>query len=78
MKILITGGAGYVGSACLRHVAAQGHRRAEHIGIRSIDGAQCGGMAPAVSMGVQVRSAAIRGEGPDEQRLNTQDEVNSD
>ena len=25
MKILITGGAGYVGSACLRHVAAQGH-----------------------------------------------------
>lgn len=25
MKILITGGAGYVGSACLRYVAAQGH-----------------------------------------------------
>lgn len=25
MKILITGGAGYVGSACLRHAAAQGH-----------------------------------------------------
>ena len=25
MKILITGGAGYVGSACLRHVAEQGH-----------------------------------------------------
>jgi D-glycero-D-manno-heptose 1,7-bisphosphate phosphatase len=25
MKILITGGAGYVGSACLRHVASQGH-----------------------------------------------------
>ena len=25
MKILITGGAGYVGSACLRHVAAEGH-----------------------------------------------------
>jgi UDP-glucose 4-epimerase len=25
MKILITGGAGYVGSACLRHLAAQGH-----------------------------------------------------
>ncbi|MEJ6396215.1 UDP-glucose 4-epimerase GalE [Gymnodinialimonas sp. 2305UL16-5] len=25
MKILITGGAGYVGSACLRHMAAQGH-----------------------------------------------------
>ena len=26
MKILVTGGAGYVGSACLRHVAAQGHQ----------------------------------------------------
>jgi len=26
MKILITGGAGYVGSACLRHVVAQGHQ----------------------------------------------------
>ena len=25
MKILITGGAGYVGSACLRHMAAEGH-----------------------------------------------------
>jgi UDP-glucose 4-epimerase len=25
MKILITGGAGYVGSACLRHLAAHGH-----------------------------------------------------
>jgi UDP-glucose 4-epimerase len=25
MKILITGGAGYVGSACLRHMAAHGH-----------------------------------------------------
>ena len=25
MKILITGGGGYVGSACLRYVAAQGH-----------------------------------------------------
>lgn len=25
MRILITGGAGYVGSACLRHVAGQGH-----------------------------------------------------
>jgi len=25
MKVLITGGAGYVGSACLRHVVAQGH-----------------------------------------------------
>ena len=25
MKILITGGAGYVGSACLRYVASQGH-----------------------------------------------------
>ena len=25
MKILITGGAGYVGSACLRHMAANGH-----------------------------------------------------
>jgi UDP-glucose 4-epimerase len=25
MKILVTGGAGYVGSACLRHVAAAGH-----------------------------------------------------
>lgn len=25
MKIFITGGAGYVGSACLRHAAAQGH-----------------------------------------------------
>ncbi len=25
MKILITGGAGYVGSACLRYVAAHGH-----------------------------------------------------
>ena len=25
MKILITGGAGYVGSACLRYVAEQGH-----------------------------------------------------
>lgn len=25
MKILITGGAGYVGSACLRHLAAKGH-----------------------------------------------------
>src|SRR6187399_1157288 len=25
MKILITGGAGYVGSACLRHVVAMGH-----------------------------------------------------
>lgn len=25
MRILITGGAGYVGSACLRHVVAQGH-----------------------------------------------------
>ena len=25
MKILITGGAGYVGSACLRHIAAAGH-----------------------------------------------------
>lgn len=25
MKVLITGGAGYVGSACLRHVASQGH-----------------------------------------------------
>jgi UDP-glucose 4-epimerase len=25
MRILITGGAGYVGSACLRHVAKQGH-----------------------------------------------------
>lgn len=26
MKILITGGAGYVGSACLRHLAAHGHQ----------------------------------------------------
>ena len=26
MNILITGGAGYVGSACLRHLAARGHR----------------------------------------------------
>ena len=25
MKILLTGGAGYVGSACLRHLAAEGH-----------------------------------------------------
>jgi UDP-glucose-4-epimerase GalE len=25
MKILITGGAGYVGSACLRHIASRGH-----------------------------------------------------
>jgi UDP-glucose 4-epimerase len=25
MKILVTGGAGYVGSACLRHLVAQGH-----------------------------------------------------
>jgi len=25
MRILVTGGAGYVGSACLRHVAAEGH-----------------------------------------------------
>ncbi|MEQ3708744.1 NAD-dependent epimerase/dehydratase family protein, partial [Tateyamaria sp.] len=25
MKILVTGGAGYVGSACLRYVAKQGH-----------------------------------------------------
>ena len=25
MRLLITGGAGYVGSACLRHMAAQGH-----------------------------------------------------
>jgi UDP-glucose-4-epimerase GalE len=25
MRILVTGGAGYVGSACLRHVVAQGH-----------------------------------------------------
>jgi len=25
MKILLTGGAGYVGSACLRHLAKQGH-----------------------------------------------------
>jgi UDP-glucose 4-epimerase len=25
MRILVTGGAGYVGSACLRHVAGQGH-----------------------------------------------------
>ena len=25
MKILVTGGAGYVGSACLRHLTAEGH-----------------------------------------------------
>ena len=25
MKILVTGGAGYVGSSCLRHIARQGH-----------------------------------------------------
>lgn len=25
MKVLVTGGAGYVGSACLRHIRAQGH-----------------------------------------------------